>query len=78
VDTNPIATRCEASYCGNTRYLLYEYTRTAIEGTTAFTATSSPGWTTWPLMPGTYEIRLLLDDGYRSIASSSAFRVASL
>jgi hypothetical protein len=75
VDSSPIATDCEASYCGNTRYLLYEYTRTAIEGTAAFSETSFPGWTTWPLGPGTYEIRLLLDDGYRSIASSAPFKI---
>jgi endonuclease/exonuclease/phosphatase family metal-dependent hydrolase len=75
VDSSPIATNCEASYCGNTRYLLYEYTRTAIEGTAAFTEASFPGWTTWPLGPGTYEIRLLLDDGYRSVASSPPFKI---
>jgi hypothetical protein len=77
VDGSPVATSCEASYCGNTRYLLYEYTRSAIEGTASFTAGSFPGWTTWPLTPGTYEIRLLLDDGYRSIASSEPFKIAN-
>jgi len=33
------------------------------------------GYTTWPLQPGNYEIRLLLDDGYRSAATSAPFKV---
>ncbi len=75
-DENPIATRCETYNCGgNGRYLLYEYTRASIEGTTSFTEDSFVGWGTWPLQPGNYEIRLLLDDGYRSVASSAPFKV---
>lgn len=75
VDSNPVARTCNANYCGSPRYLLYEYTRASIEGTTRFTANSFPGWTTWPLSAGTYEIRMLLDDGYRSIGSSPPFKV---
>lgn len=74
-DTSPVSTSCNAGCYGNGRYLLYEYTRTAIEGRTVFTENSPPGWVTWPLSPGTYEIRLLLDDGYQSAASSAAFKV---
>ncbi|MEK7284198.1 MAG: hypothetical protein AAB249_10340, partial [Acidobacteriota bacterium] len=75
-DGSPQATSCDTYNCGgNQRYLLYEYTRAAIEGTTTFTAASAPGWVTWPLAPGMYEIRLLLDDGYRSIAASEPFRI---
>jgi endonuclease/exonuclease/phosphatase family metal-dependent hydrolase len=76
VDTsNPIARTCNANYCGSPRYLLYEYTRASIVGMTFFTENSFPGWTTWPLQPGTYEIRMLLDDGFRSVASSAPFKV---
>jgi hypothetical protein len=59
----------------DSHYDLYTYTRTAIEGTTTLRAASSPGAVDWPLPPGTYEIRLLLDDGYRSLASSAPFKV---
>lgn len=75
VDGNPHATTCNASACGNGHYLLYEYTRTAIEGSTRFGPDSPVGSSTWPLQPGNYEIRLLLDDGYRSLASSAPFKV---
>lgn len=72
---SPKATSCSASSCGNGRYLLYEYTRASIEGSTAFTADSLVGVGSWPLQPGNYEIRLLLDDGFRTIATSSPFKV---
>lgn len=57
------------------RCMLYEYTGAAVEGTTAFRESSRVRHGTWPLPPGPYEVRLLLDDGYRSIASSAPFRV---
>jgi hypothetical protein len=66
---------CNAGYCGNDGYLLYEYTKTAIEGTAAFSASSATGDGAWPLRPGLYEIRLLLDDGYKSVAKSARFRI---
>jgi hypothetical protein len=33
------------------------------------------GYTSWPLKTGNYEIRLLLDDGYRSVAASPQFKI---
>lgn len=76
-DESPIATTCYSGFCGNGVYLFYEYTRASIEGTTAFTGYSPVGYGSWPLRPGVYEIRLLLDDGYRSVASSAPFTVVS-
>jgi Endonuclease/Exonuclease/phosphatase family len=67
--------RCNAGYCGNDGYLLYEYTKTAVEGATTFSATSPTGDGSWPLRPGLYEVRFLLDDGYSSRAKSPRFRI---
>jgi hypothetical protein len=71
----PFATSCNAGYCGNGHYLLYEYTGASIEGTTSFTRRSAAGTGSWPLRPGRYEVRLLLDDGYRLVARSARFEV---
>ena len=76
-DENPNSTTRDAGYGGNSRYLMYEYTRSTIEGSGAISADSFPGWITWPPPPGNYEIRLLLDDGYRSLASSATFKVVN-
>ena len=73
--SGPEASTCNATLCGNGDYLLYEYTRASIEGDTSFTADSFTGSGAWPLEPGRYEVRLLLDDGYRSVATSRPFRV---
>lgn len=62
---------------GNGHYLYYEYTHGTIEGTTTFTESSILGYGTWPLQPGKYEIRLLLDDGYSLVSSSLPFLVES-
>jgi hypothetical protein len=51
------------------------YTKTAIEGTATFDASAFAGSATWPLKAGTYEIRHLVDDSYRSIAASANFKV---
>jgi endonuclease/exonuclease/phosphatase family metal-dependent hydrolase len=72
---NPNNSTCSAGYCGNGHYLLYEYTHNTIEGTTTFGPASQIGYKTWPLGTGNYEIRLLLDDGYRSAASSPQFKI---
>ena len=74
-DSNPNDPTCEAGSCGNTHYMLYEYTHNTIEGTTFFTANSPVGYASWPLPPGTYEIRMLLDDGFRLLAASAPFKV---
>ena len=66
---------CTAGCANNGRYLLYVYTRTAIEGTARFDASAVPGTYTWPLKPGSYEIRLLVDDSYRTAGSSATFKV---
>ena len=74
-DESRIKETCNASCASNGRYLMYVYTRTAIEGTARFDASAFPGTYTWPLKPGSYEIRLLVDDSYRSVASSATFKV---
>ena len=71
----PHADECNAGYCGNGHYLLYEYTDSTIEGTTRFGPLSNVGYRTWPLKVGTYEIRLLMDDGYRLLAISNKFKI---
>lgn len=74
-DSGPVARNCNAGCASNGRYLVYVYTRTAVEGRTRFDGASAPGSATWPLKAGTYEIRLLVDDSYRSVASSASFRI---
>jgi endonuclease/exonuclease/phosphatase family metal-dependent hydrolase len=71
-DAHPHAPNCATGYCGNGGYLAYEYTRTAPAGSITFDAGSGGPW---PLKPGAYEMRLLLDDGYRAIARSVDFTV---
>jgi len=66
---------CNAGACGNGHYLLYHYTDTRIQGSTLIGQTSFAGYRSWPLKVGTYEIRLLMDDGYRLLAISNSFKV---
>jgi hypothetical protein len=73
--TSPHSAGCNAGCANNGRYLLYVYTKTAIEGSATFDASAFPGYVTWPLKAGTYEIRFLVDDSYRSIAASANFKV---
>ena len=72
------AAGCNAGYCGNGHYLLYEYTGASIEDSTRFDAYSAPGYVSWPLRRGWYEIRLLMDDGYRLVAISLPFKVIAV
>jgi hypothetical protein len=73
---NPTASTCSAGLCGNGHYFLYTYTHNTIEGSTTFDANSFAGWKTWEQIgTGTYQIRLLLDDGYRSAAVSPPFKI---
>jgi endonuclease/exonuclease/phosphatase family metal-dependent hydrolase len=66
---------CNAGSCGNGHYLLYHYTDAAIQGAAWIGPDSFPGYRAWPLKVGTYEIRLLMDDGYRTLAISNSFKV---
>jgi hypothetical protein len=73
---NTHQTTCSAGLCGNGHYFLYTYTRNTIEGSTTFNEDSPAGWKTWDQIgTGTYQIRLLLDDGYRSAAVSAPFKI---
>lgn len=72
---NPHASTCSAGLCGNGHYLLYGYTENTIEGSTTFGPGALAGYRIWPLGTGTYQIRLLLDDGYRSAAVSAPFKI---
>jgi endonuclease/exonuclease/phosphatase family metal-dependent hydrolase len=70
--------RCHRVKCaGNGGYLLYTYTRTRIEGHGAIgpSAATLEGAVSWPLPPGKYVVRLLVDDSYISIAHSRHFRI---
>ena len=66
---------CNAGTCGNGHYLLYTYTNARIQGGTPIGRDAGVGYRTWPLKVGTYEVRLLLDDGYRLLAISDSFKV---
>jgi hypothetical protein len=66
---------CDAGTCGNGHYLLYDYTGTLIQGSTLIGPASFAGYRTWPLKVGTYEIRLLMDDGYRLLGISNSFKI---
>jgi endonuclease/exonuclease/phosphatase family metal-dependent hydrolase len=66
---------CNAGTCGNGHYLVYGYTGAKIQGSTLIGPDSLAGYRTWPLKTGTYEFRLLMDDGYRLLAISDTFKV---
>jgi endonuclease/exonuclease/phosphatase family metal-dependent hydrolase len=66
---------CNAGYCGNGHYLLYGYTGSRIQGSTTLGPASFAGYVSWPLKQGTYEVRLLMDDGYRLLGISPSFKV---
>lgn len=60
---------------GNSVYLLWEYTHATVEGTIELAGSSPGAEAKWPLQPGCYEVRYLLDDQYRCIAQSYRFWV---
>jgi hypothetical protein len=66
---------CDGGYCGNLGYQIYVYTNATVEGTTRFDTYASIGYTSWPLGPGRYRIRMLKDDGYQLLATSARFRI---
>ncbi len=75
-EQNPVAQACNAGGCTNSRYLFWLYTGATVEGSAVFDATTGfAGVCEWPLKPGMYEVQLLLDDGYRAVASSARFKV---
>ena len=70
--------RCRRVKCaGPGDYLLYTYTRTRIAGRGVIgpSAATLEGAVSWPLRPGRYVVRLLIDDSYISIAHSRHFRI---
>jgi endonuclease/exonuclease/phosphatase family metal-dependent hydrolase len=70
--------RCHPTKCaGNGGYLLYTYTRTTIvgHGRIGPSAATLEGAKKWPLRPGTYVARLLIDDSYISIGHSRRFTI---
>jgi endonuclease/exonuclease/phosphatase family metal-dependent hydrolase len=70
--------RCYPAGCaGNGGYLLYWYTHSAIRGSGVIGPgpDTFAGAISWPLPPGTYVLRLLPDDGYKSVAVSAPFTV---
>jgi hypothetical protein len=70
--------RCHPAKCaGNGGYLLYTYTRTKVVGRGVIgpSAATLEGAVKWPLRPGTYVARLLVDDSYISIGHSRRFTI---
>ncbi len=72
--------RCERSCDDPGGYLAYRYTATRIEGSLVLSDEVLPGEVApqWPLPPGEYVARLLVDDSYRVAAQSARFRVTPL
>ena len=68
--------RCRPSGCAaDSSYLVYGYTGNRIEGRTVLGPDSIAGNASWPLPAGRYQVRLLTDDGLRSVARSREFEV---
>ena len=69
--------RCHRTCGGPGSYLVYRYTRTAIEGRVTFgrRVYLGEGSVSWPLPPGEYVARLLVDDSYHSRGISARFRI---
>ena len=72
-----VAADCTGGYCGQADYLIWGYTRTAVEGSLTIDATAQPGTTEWPLKAGWYRLTYYFDDGYALVAQSEPFRVIS-
>jgi hypothetical protein len=51
---------------------VYEYTHSSIEGTGTLGKRAAGAW---PIKPGRYDVRLLVDDGYTRAAVSAPFEV---
>ncbi|HEX3931685.1 MAG TPA: endonuclease/exonuclease/phosphatase family protein [Nocardioides sp.] len=68
---------CHRRCGGVSTYLDYLYTHTDVVGSVTFRrgAYLGEGEKPWPLPPGQYVARLLLDDGYHSVGTSARFRI---
>lgn len=62
-------------FAANRGFLRSLHIDARIEGEARFDEDSQPGSADWPLGPGSYQVRLLLDDGLRTVASSPAFKI---
>ena len=69
--------RCDRTCDDPGSYLAYRYTRTRIEGSLTLSDAVAPGEAAppWPLPPGQYVARLLVDDSYRVVAQTPRFTV---
>jgi endonuclease/exonuclease/phosphatase family metal-dependent hydrolase len=69
--------RCHRICDGPGGYLVYRYTRTHIEGSVVFGSKTylGEGVAAWPLPPGRYLARLLVDDSYHAIGKSPRFTI---
>jgi hypothetical protein len=69
--------RCRRTCDDPGGYLAYRYTHTRIEGALSFTDSADPGEQApeWPLPPGQYVARLLVDDSYHVVGETPRFRV---
>ena len=69
--------RCHRTCGGPGSYLVYRYTRTAIEGIADLRPARylGEGSVSWPLPPGQYVARLLVDDSYHALGMSPRFRI---
>jgi endonuclease/exonuclease/phosphatase family metal-dependent hydrolase len=69
---------CNKDHCvGNGGYTLYDYTHSRIEGSVRIGPADAglEGGPSWPIKPGVYVARLLIDDSYLSVAQSPRFRI---
>ena len=69
--------RCRRTCDPAGNYLAYRYTRTRIQGSLTLSDVVEPGEGAppWPLPPGRYVARLLVDDSYVVVAQTPRFRV---
>jgi hypothetical protein len=69
--------RCHRRCGGPGAYLVYRYTRAETEGTVRFSGHDylGEGTVPWPLPPGHYVARLLVDDSYHTLGVSPRFTI---
>jgi endonuclease/exonuclease/phosphatase family metal-dependent hydrolase len=71
--------RCFRICRGPGWYLMYRYTHTHIEGSVVFGRSTylGEGVLPWPLPPGRYIARLLVDDSYHAVGKSNRFTITN-